>query len=257
MDLQSWVKRSGYTSFVANAVSALGLIGKQNPERLYRKECETAMAKRPIYRHIPFYLAAFSGLGGLLLGWWLGTDITLVIAANAFFLVYIAATLAGMGSLTPQFLKKHAASSDAPVWLIFLITLSAVAATMISLFLLINSKRAPEPIHLSIALAAIPLGWFTIHLMAAIHYAHLYWQPNTSDSEKTALRGLEFPGTKDPQGTDFLYFACVIGMTAQTSDVQISGRHMRFFSLIHGIVSFFFNTVIVAAAVNLAVSLGD
>lgn len=215
------------------------------------------MASSPINRHIPFYLGAASGLAALLIGWSVGTDITPVIAANAFFAVYIGTTLAALKNLTPDYLRKHAASSDAPVWLIFLITLFAVAAAMISLFLLINGRTATEPAHLFIALISVPLGWFTIHLMAAIHYAHLYWQPGPTATDKTARRGLEFPGTKDPQGSDFLYFSCVIGMTAQTSDVQITGRHMRFFSLLHGIVSFFFNTVIVAAAVNLAVSLGN
>lgn len=215
------------------------------------------MPSSPIYRHFSFYLGAASGLAALLFGWSFGTDITPVIAANAFFAVYICTTLAMFKNLTPDYLRKHASSSDAPVWLIFLMTLFAVVAAMISLFLLINGRAAAEPLHLVIALVSVPLGWFTIHLMAAIHYAHLYWQPGHAAADKTARRGLEFPGTKDPQGFDFLYFSCVIGMTAQTSDVQITGRHMRFFSLIHGIVSFFFNTVIVAAAVNLAVSLGN
>jgi len=210
-----------------------------------------------LHRHVPFYLGAAFGLAALLAGWWFGASITPVIAANAFFAVYTATTLATLKDLTPDYLSKHAASSDAPVWLIFTIAILAVAAAMVSLFLLINDKPTPAPLHLIFALTSVPLGWFTIHLMAAIHYAHLYWQPDRSGPQKTARRGLEFPGTKDPQGTDFLYFSCVIGMTAQTSDVQISGRHMRFFALIHGIVSFFFNTVIVAAAVNLAVSLGS
>ncbi|MCO5065847.1 MAG: DUF1345 domain-containing protein [Rhizobiaceae bacterium] len=213
------------------------------------------MANGLLHRHAPFYLASLFGLAGLAVGWWTGTDITLVIASNAFFAVYIATTLPTLKSLTPQYLRKYAASSDAPVWLIFIVTISAVVAAMISLFLLINNKRTPEPVHLFVGLMAVPLGWFTIHLMAAIHYAHLYWQPETSD--KDARRGLDFPGTKDPIGIDFLYFSCVIGMTAQTSDTQITGRHIRFFSLVHGIVSFFFNAVILAAAVNLAVSLGD
>jgi uncharacterized membrane protein len=213
------------------------------------------MTSKLLHRHVPFYLGAAAGLAGLVAGWWWGSGITLLIATNAFFAVYIVATLSTLKSLTPQYLRKHAANTDAPVWLIFVITLGAVFAAMVSLFLLINSKQPPEPVPLSVALASIPLGWFAIHLMTAIHYAHLYWQPETSETGKAARRGLEFPGTKDPHGVDFLYFSCVIGMTAQTSDTQISGRHIRMFSLLHGVVSFFFNTVIVAAAVNLAVSL--
>jgi uncharacterized membrane protein len=69
--------------------------------------------------------------------------------------------------------------------------------------------------------------------------------------------GFEFPGTGRPQGWDFLYFSTVIGMTAQTSDTSVTTAHMRRIVLAHSIVSFFFNTVIVAAAVNLAVSFGN
>jgi uncharacterized membrane protein len=92
-------------------------------------------------------------------------------------------------------------------------------------------------------------------MMAAVHYAHLYWEPG-AEPEKPS-RGLEFPGTGSPGDWDFVYFAFVIGMTAQTSDVAISSRRIRVFSLLHAIATFFFNTVIVAAAVNVAVSLGS
>ena len=63
-------------------------------------------------------------------------------------------------------------------------------------------------------------------------------------------RGLDFPGTAEPGGYDFLYFAFVIGMTAQTSDIAITSTAMRKINLVHAVVSFFFNTVLVAAAVN-------
>lgn len=69
--------------------------------------------------------------------------------------------------------------------------------------------------------------------------------------------GLDFPGTPEPRGSDFVYFAFVIGMTAQTSDVQITTQRMRSINIVHAIVSFFFNTVLVAAAVNAAVALGN
>jgi uncharacterized membrane protein len=67
--------------------------------------------------------------------------------------------------------------------------------------------------------------------------------------------GLDFPGDDEPSGHDFLYYALVIGMTAQTADVNITRTSMRKLTLLHAVVSFFFNTVLVAAAVNVAVSL--
>ncbi|MDE1158489.1 MAG: DUF1345 domain-containing protein [Neorhizobium sp.] len=68
--------------------------------------------------------------------------------------------------------------------------------------------------------------------------------------------GLDFPQTSAPGGYDFLYFSFVIGMTAQTSDVAITTTGMRKLNLVHAVVSFFFNAVLIAAAVNAAVSLG-
>ena len=79
---------------------------------------------------------------------------------------------------------------------------------------------------------------------------------DTKTKKKIPVGGLLFPGDKRPEGWDFLYFSAVIGMTAQTADTNISTTHMRCVVLVHSILSFFFNTVIVAAAVNLAVSLG-
>lgn len=209
----------------------------------------------PLSRHLPFLLAALAGLIGLGSGIWLSRDLALPIAADAFFATFLLLSLMGIGKLTKTYLRKHAATGDVPVWLIFLVTLGTVAVSVVSLFQLINTPEAPPITQFTLALVALPLGWFTIHVMAATHYAHLFWQPDRV--EDRARRGLEFPGTSEPEGWDFVYFAAVIGMTAQTSDVQITGAHMRRFNLAHAIVSYFFNTVLVAAAVNLAVSLGS
>ncbi|MBV8900598.1 MAG: DUF1345 domain-containing protein, partial [Verrucomicrobia bacterium] len=64
--------------------------------------------------------------------------------------------------------------------------------------------------------------------------------------------GLEFPNTKRPDFLDFTYFSFVIGMTFQVSDVQITSPAIRRLALVHGLLSFMFNTVILALAINLA-----
>lgn len=207
-------------------------------------------------RRLPFLLAIIASMAGLALwyGDWLDAYGAVTVAADVYFLSYLADLLRLLPQLTSEYLKKHAASSDVPKWVIFSISLVAVAAAMVSLFSTINTQPRPAPLLIA-ALLSVPLGWFTVHLVAAIHYAHLFWQPDATDDKPR--RGLEFPGTKAPAGWDFVYFALVIGMTAQTSDVQITGAHMRAFNLVHAIVSFFFNTVLIAAAVSFAVSLGN
>ena len=99
-------------------------------------------------------------------------------------------------------------------------------------------------------------SWYGEKADAALHYAHLYWRPKAAADGKPGRHGgLEFPGGTKPGAWDFLYFSFVIGMTAQTSDTAITTTGMRRFNLLHGIVSFFFNTVLVAVAVNVAVAL--
>ena len=64
--------------------------------------------------------------------------------------------------------------------------------------------------------------------------------------------GLLFPGGQpDPDYWDFLYFSFVVGMTCQVSDVQVATRFWRRLVLTHGIVSFLFNTVVLALCINL------
>lgn len=213
-------------------------------------------------RHLQFVLAAACGLAAAILGVFLDARFAFPIGADAAFAVYSGLVLREMPRLTADYLSKRARAADLPVILIFILTAAVVAASVLSLFQVINSKDSPQPVELFFALLAIPLGWFTIHAMAALHYAHVFWM----DDEKTGtggvskgpkpVGGLEFAGKQRPEGWDFLYFSTTVGMTSQTSDTEVSTTQMRRIVLLHSIVSFFFNTVIVAAAVNLAVSLG-
>lgn len=217
--------------------------------------------KKPMQRHILFAVSACFGVLALLTALLLHAPLAYTIGANAFFAAYVILVIAQMPKFTGKYLSKNARATDLPVLVIFAVTLVVVGVAVISLFLLINQKDRSHPVELIFALISIPLGWFTIHAMAALHYAHVYWMDgdavDTETRKKIPVGGLLFPGDKRPEGWDFLYFSTVIGMTAQTADTNISTTHMRRVVLVHSILSFFFNTVIVAAAVNLAVSLGS
>ncbi|MEO3999028.1 DUF1345 domain-containing protein [Mesorhizobium sp. CAU 1732] len=212
---------------------------------------------KPLERHTPFYVAAAVGVTAGAIALAIEPRLATVIASNAFFATYLALTLVALPRLTAAYLRSHAASSDVPVSIIFLATLAAVSVAVGALFIVLNSTQ-PGTLQLLLAFLAVPLGWMAIHMMAAIHYAHLYWQPDGRTSGKRGEKGgLDFPGREAPSGIDFVYFSFVIGMTAQTSDVQITTTTMRRINIVHAIVSFVFNTVLVAAAVNAAVTLGN
>jgi uncharacterized membrane protein len=101
-----------------------------------------------------------------------------------------------------------------------------------------------------VGIAAVILGWLIIHTTFIFRYAYLYYYD--SDADGTAQRGLSFPGTNEPDDYDFAYFSFVIGMTFQVSDVQISDPGIRTIVLVHALLSFAYNTAILALVVNLA-----
>lgn len=181
-------------------------------------------------------------------------DVTIELPAILFFAVYLALAFLRLRRLKPSYLKQRADVADAPAFVILGVTVLAIVAAIGSLFLALNREQQAGVAELALAVAAVVLGWLTIHTMAAMHYAHVYWRPSRA-SENGRRGGLDFPGTADPCGHDFLYFSLVIGMTAQTSDVVITSTAMRKLNLVHATISYFFNTVLVAAAVNAAVSL--
>lgn len=206
---------------------------------------------RKVYgRHVPFYVGIGAAIFTLAAALYLAPELAIGLAAVAFFLCYLLLTARRLPHLTSTYLEHYATDADEPIGIIFAVTFAAVAVSLGSLFVVLN-RPATTGLESTLAFASVALGWFTIHTMVALHYAHLYWRPGSSEAGKS----LDFPGDSAPGVYDFLYFAFVIGMTAQTSDVAITSTAMRKVNLLHAIVSFFFNTVLVAAAVNAAVSL--
>ncbi|TIL45769.1 DUF1345 domain-containing protein [Mesorhizobium sp.] len=219
--------------------------------------------KKPLHRHMQFAVSACIGVVALAIALLLRAPLAFSIGANAFFAAYTVIVVAQMPLLTGRYLSKNARATDQPVLVIFAVTLIVVAVAVISLFQMINREGSAHPVELTFALLSIPLGWFTIHAMTALHYAHVYWvndeetDTGSKSKQKKPVGGLVFPGKEQPDGWDFLYFSTTVGMTSQTSDTAVSTTQMRRIVLLHSIVSFFFNTVIAAAAVNLAVSFGS
>ena len=97
----------------------------------------------------------------------------------------------------------------------------------------------------------VALSWTFTHLVFTLHYANLYYKP----TEEGVPGGLEFAGDRAPDYQDFLYYSFVVGCTAQTADVNTVSPAMRRATLVHGVVSFAFNTAILALMINVGASL--
>ncbi|SCX00570.1 putative membrane protein [Agrobacterium sp. DSM 25558] len=206
-------------------------------------------------RHRPFLIAV--ALSALVLVGLLVAIPSLAVegAAIAFFLTYLGIICFHLPRLTAAHMKAHADSDDLPAIAIIAITFLAVGVSVASLFIALNHTAGETAWSLTLAFLSVLFGWLTIHTMTALHYAHLFWRPSRAHEKKQPRGGMDFPDTNEPGIYEFLYFSVVIGMTAQTSDVAVTTTSMRKVVLLHSIVSFFFNTVLVAAAVNAAVSL--
>ncbi|GAA5117538.1 hypothetical protein GCM10023212_06480 [Luteolibacter yonseiensis] len=109
--------------------------------------------------------------------------------------------------------------------------------------------------HVALASLTIVSSWCLVHTMLALHYTHVFYCPCEGSSPDDAGVGLQFPEEEYPDYLDFAYFSFVIGMTFQVSDVQVTSRGMRRIVLLHGLLSFAFNTIILAFSINLAATL--
>jgi len=105
--------------------------------------------------------------------------------------------------------------------------------------------------QIGLAVLTIVSSWAFTQVMFALHYAHDYYATQVRGEPV----GLNFPGGQAPDYSDFLYFSCVIGTSAQTADVSFTSRRMRRTGTLHCVLAFFFNTTVLALTINIASSL--
>ncbi len=156
----------------------------------------------------------------------------------------------------PIEVKKSAKIQDSNRSLIFLIVVSASLISLFAVVLLLKSSKenplASVTYHTLLSIISVIFAWWLVHTIFAFRYAHLFYSSVDEEGQhKRFVEGLEFPKEREPDYLDFTYFSFVIGMTFQVSDVEISSRRIRRLALMHGIVSFIFNTVILALSINI------
>jgi uncharacterized membrane protein len=211
-------------------------------------------APAALTRHIRFYVALVCGLSAWTVCRLLGAQSAMLAGGDVFYLAFLVTCIPMLGQ-KPAALKKRAKSQDEGIGVVVFVTLATMVFFVAAVFIALSKKHDMEILPLVLAAIGAPLGWFVLHTVMAFHYAdiHYFDDPECAGDEKD----LDFPGRKDPGPWDFLYFSFVIGMTAQVSDVQVKTSVMRRAVLLHGVASFFFNTVFIAMAVNAGVTLAS
>jgi uncharacterized membrane protein len=207
-------------------------------------------------RHWNFFIALGGGLLAAVAMLLFAADLFAVTAASVFSLVYLMLTARDLPRLSPDYLRRRAGDEDAPPMVVFVLTLAVVVYAIVALFMAVNDD-APNTWRLVLGVVSVVLAWLMIHVMWGMHYAWEYYAAPSGKAGGKQAGGLGFPGEDAPDGTDFVYFSLVVAMTAQTSDTEVTSRKMRRIVTGHSLFSYLFNTVIVAAAVNIVVSLGQ
>jgi len=159
----------------------------------------------------------------------------------------------------PHKLRARAQEQDVSRTVIFVFVILAACASLFAVgFLFFGNKQIQHShfvVHLLLSLIAVIGSWLLMHTVFGLRYAHTYYGDPDGPGPRQHAGGLIFPGDRLPDYIDFAYFSFVIGMTFQVSDVQITSRELRQLVLIHGILSFGFNTVILALAINTVATL--
>jgi uncharacterized membrane protein len=172
-----------------------------------------------------------------------------LIGWDVFATIYLVLAYIMMLRCGHEHIKPSAILQDDGRFLIMIVTqLGALASIAAIVFELgVTKKSVPA---LSLAVITIALSWTLVHTTFALNYAHDYYRGSKPG-------GLQFPSgdsKEKPDYWDFVYFSFVIGMTAQVSDVGITDKIIRRTATVHGIISFAFNTALLALMVNIAAS---
>ena len=141
-------------------------------------------------------------------------------------------------------IRAHASEQDGGRWGVLWSSVAVAAVVPVALGVELHAATRGNALEIAEAAVSLGLAWFFLNTMFALHYAHEFYGRPAKE------KALCFPRTDEPDYWDFMYFAFVIGMTFQVSDVAIGDREIRRIVLAHAIIAFFFNVVIVALSVN-------
>jgi len=208
-------------------------------------------------RHATLHVGLLAGCVCLALGLGFAPRYAVGIGANGLFIGFLASSALKLPYLSAEYLQEHAREEDTPAVGIVLIVLLVVAVSMALLIAALAGREQPDPVQVALGVASVLLGWFTVQTMGALHYAYEYYQaPGESSGDAKMAGGLEFPGEEPPDGVAFLYFSFTLGTSVATSDALVTSNTMRGRVLVHQVFAHLYNTILLAAAVNVLLSLG-
>jgi uncharacterized membrane protein len=199
-------------------------------------------------RFIAFVVLLIAGLPILqpMFGWRQGTMASFDIAAAVFLI-----------SLTPLLRTPHAremraqaSRNDANRALLLAITGAVMLVVLVAVGSELIEKGSPKGLQVALIITTLLLSWLFTNIVYALHYAHMFYSQEAGDEGCEDIGGLDFPSTEEPNYWDFLYFSLTLGMTFQTSDVEMTTTPVRIVATFHCFAAFIFNLGVLAFTIN-------
>jgi uncharacterized membrane protein len=181
----------------------------------------------------------------------------IMISWNMFSLAFIIMSTITFFTMKPRQIRLLVKNQEASRPVVFFIVLISTVSSLLGILILLLNKQQwllSKLVETLIYVSGINLSWLLLHIIFTFRYAHLYYENNQSASSH-CVPALEIQNEPNPDYLDFAYFSFVIGMTFQVSDISIVSRQIRRLALLHGLLSFLFNTVIVALSINVIIDL--
>lgn len=226
---------------------------RRAPQWYRPKSIARSIAIRPrVYAAVLVAAAAAVLLPPTILG-----SIRAAIAADIGAFLYLVLGFRMMMTCGGAFMRKRAAKQDDSGVVILVLVLVAIALGFWTIFGVLGEAKqvsgTAKALYIALAAVTMLLSWLVTQVVFTFHYAHEFYRPD--DTAEKLSGGLQFPQDDSPDYWDFFYFATSIGAASQTSDVSIRTKALRRLVTLHGIISFFFNTAVLALAINIGASL--
>lgn len=147
-------------------------------------------------------------------------------------------------------MRDAAARNDANRALLLGITGAVMLVVLVTVASELRQKQGPDGWSVALIVATLALAWTFSNLIYALHYAHMFYTQGKGAETGRDCGGLNFPETDEPDYWDFVYFSFTLGMTFQTSDVEMADGRFRRVAIFHCLAAFVFNLGVLAFTIN-------
>ena len=200
----------------------------------------------------PRFVMFVAVMAGVAVGWHLlkhnSWSDALVIGFNLAVLIFAASLWPLTRDHTAAEMRRHAAENDANRGWVLLITSAVTLTMMLAMAYELPEAKNHQTWAMIKLIATLALGWLFSNLTFALHYAHMFY--GAGDTPAKGQGGLDFPGTKEPDYWDFIYFSFTAGMSFAASDVNVTSGAVRRVLVVQCLLAFVFNIGALAFSIN-------